>query len=269
MGLRSFFSSLFTTAPVPVSYAGCHSSGGAGLVAGLLPHCLFLGLGLLLAAGAVACRAETSTQPRLPKAPVSGATTFQAVSDLPLAGDTVVAVRWSSILFEDREAPAKVFPARAVYQILPHRGAGDGFSFDLAAPAPELHVFAGLCAGLGEEACTETGWKTAEAEPRYALGVLVLVPRAAAACTFGALAAKADACAALRPLAVSRFLVLYVYRAFSPAEDPFMSTRWPWTLPTTLTPGFHVIEFNGKTDAREVTPDRLGFTAGADVPNLF
>ncbi len=339
MGLRSFFSSLFSTDPVSVSYAacqdeelvalsghpgdltpaarealfaelekrglepaepgeapeepertpflkrdvrdahrcgcgsgsgGCHSSGasGPGPVSSLLP--LGLGLGLLLAAGAVSCRSKTPTQPRLPKAPVAvAATTFHAVADLPLAGDTEVAVRWSSILFENRGAPAKAFPARAVYQILPHRAMGDGFSFDIPAPAPDLHVFAGLCAGLGEETCTEPGWKAAEAEPRYALGVLVLIPRAAKACTFAALEAQSDACAAARPLAVSRFLLLYVYRAFSPAEDPFMSTKWPWTLPATLTPGFHVIEFTSKADAREVTPERLEFTAGADMPNLF
>jgi hypothetical protein len=341
MGFRSFFSSLFSTAPVSVSYAscqddelvalsghpeeltptarealfaelekrglepaapeeapeepertpflkrdvreagkcgcgsgsgGCHSSGasGPGPVSSLLP--LGLGLGLLLAAGAVSCRAGTPTQPRLPKAPVAGATTtFHAVADLPLAGDTVVAVRWSSILFENRGAPAKAFGARPVYEVLTHRAAGDGFSFDLPAPATEFHVFAGLCAGMGEETCTEPRWKATEAEPRYALGVLVLIPRAAKACTYGALEAESEgaACAAARPLAVSRFLLLYVYQAFSPAEDPFMSSKWPWKLPATLTPGFHVIEFTSKADAREVTPDRLEFTAGADIPNLF
>ncbi len=195
--------------------------------------------------------------------------TFQARSDLALAATTVVGVRWSSILFEKPDAMSRAFPDRAVFELLQPRAQADGFAFDVPAPAPDRHVFAGLCAGLGEEMCTDPQWKKTEADPRYALGVLVLIPADAAGCTYAALSRKDDSCGESRPLAVSRFLLLYVYRAFSPAEDPFMSSKWPWTLPATLTPGFHVIEYRSRQDSRKVAVDQLEFDSDAALPNLF
>ncbi len=181
----------------------------------------------------------------------------------------MVGVRWSSILFEDAGAMAKAFPDRPVFELQPLQSDADGFTFDLAPPPEDRHVFSGLCAGFGGDMCSDAKWTATEARARYALAVLVLVSGAARGCTFSGLRDKSEACLNTQALAVSRYMLLYVYEAFSPAEDPFMSRKWPWALPDRLTPGFHVIEYRGKADSRAVNVDLLEFSTSESMPNLF
>ncbi len=216
-------------------------------------------------------KSAAGTLPSPPDASKEGAVSriFKGKTDEPVDPSVVVAVRWSLVLFEGRGAVEKAFPDRTLYEVLPASKTGDGFQFTMTPPPADRHVFAGACAGFGGEACTGERFKRMEANPRYAVGVLVLIQSDAATCTFARLAAEDKACENIRPVAVSRHLILYVYEAFSPAEDDFLSRKWPWQLPGKMTPGFHVVDFEDKSKAQLVTVDILDFTVEQEMPNLF